>query len=116
MSGGWLFGYVEALRRQSVETVIVALSGRVDRVERRVNRQTGTATYLLPVPPLYKALRRWPGDTDDPDRPRLRHGRTLQDLVRYAATPGQGVVDILQATACRANRFPSPWADCRAYQ
>lgn len=102
MSGGWLFGYVEALRRQGVETVIVALSGRVDRVERRVNRQTGTATYLLPAPPLYKALRRWPGDTDDPDRPRFRGGRTLQDLARYAATPGQGVVDVLRSTACHA--------------
>jgi starch synthase len=102
MSGGWLFGYVEALRGQGVETVIVALSGQVDRVERRVNPQTGTATFLLPAPPVYKALRRWPGDTDDPNRPHFRKSRSLQDLVRYAATPSQAVVDVLQSTSCRA--------------
>ncbi len=102
MSGGWLFGYVEALRRQGVETVIVALSRQVGRLERRVNPHTGTATVLLPVPPLYGALRRWPGDTDDPERPRFRGGRALQDLVRYAATPGPGVAEVLRAAGCGA--------------
>ncbi len=102
MSGGWLFGYVEALRRQGVETVIVAQSRQVSRAERRVNPHTGTATLLLPTSPTYRALRRWPGDTDDPERPRFRGGRALQDLVRYAATPGPGVREALQASGCGA--------------
>lgn len=102
MSGGWLFGYVDALRRQNVETVIVALSRQVDRVERHVNPRTGTVTYFLPASLAYDALRRWPGDTDDPDRPRFRGARALQDLVRYTATPAQAVSNILRETRCQA--------------
>ncbi|TNC46917.1 glycosyltransferase family 4 protein [Rubellimicrobium rubrum] len=102
MSGGWLFGYAEALRRQGVDTVIVALSRRIDRIERRTNPHTGTETILLPAPSMYRALRRWPGDTDDPGRPRFRGGRSVQDLVRYAATPGPGVSSVLQAAGCMA--------------
>ena len=102
MSGGWLFAYADALRRQGVDTVIVALSRRIDRIERRTNPHTGTETILLPAPSMYGVLRRWPGDTDDPDRPRFRGGRVLQDLVRYAATPGPDVSRVLQTAGCTA--------------
>ncbi|WP_299361697.1 glycosyltransferase family 4 protein [uncultured Paracoccus sp.] len=102
MSGGWLFGYVEALRRQGIESVIIALSRDIGRVERRVNPHTGTETVFLPMPSIYAALRRWPGDTDDPNRPRFRGRRVLQDVVRYAATPVASLAKLLRATECRA--------------
>lgn len=103
MSGGWLFGYIEALRRQSVETTIVAFSSQYDVPTRFVNPVTGVPTVLLPAGRLYRWLRRWPGDIDDPHHPPIRHRlRHLQHLVRYLATPQKLVAETLSAEGCTA--------------
>src|SRR4029077_17696899 len=59
MTGGWLFGYVEALRRVGIETVIVCVSAEVDAVERATHRPTGAALRGLPAarPPRVVARR-----------------------------------------------------------
>ncbi len=102
-SGGWMFGYAEALRRQGVTTTIVCFSAGLVRSERRVNPVTGIATLFLPPSALYRRLRRWPGDTDDILRPRLRPAaQPLQDLVRYFATPVATVTAALRAEGCTA--------------
>ncbi len=103
MSGGWLFGYIEALARQSVATTIVAFSSGCDVPTRLVNPETGVPTVLLPASPLYRWLRRWPGDIDDPHHPPIRRRlRHLQHLVRYFATRRQLVADTLKAEGCTA--------------
>ena len=40
MTGGWLFGYVVALRRQEIETVIVCVSRRVTSTLRTAHEPT----------------------------------------------------------------------------
>ena len=48
MSGGWLFGYVEALATAGVSVVIICVSADVYRLERRVHAPTGVTLWLLP--------------------------------------------------------------------
>ncbi len=102
-SGGWMFGYAEALRRQGVATTIMCFSAGLGRPERRVNPATGMATLFLPPSALYGLLRRWPGDTDDVLRPKLwLRAQRIQDLVRYFATPFATVAAALRAEGCTA--------------
>jgi starch synthase len=58
MSGGWMFGYVEALRTAGVETSIVCVSAQVDRLTRWRHKPTGAPMLVFPAPRAYRALRR----------------------------------------------------------
>lgn len=103
MSGGWLFGYAEALKRQGVSTTIVAISRDARSAERIINPSTGRVTVILPQGALHRRLRRWPGDMDDPDRPPLPRRLTpLSEWVRYAATPAAALEAALRAEGCTA--------------
>jgi glycosyltransferase involved in cell wall biosynthesis len=57
-TGSWMFGYVDALDAAGIRTLIVCVSSGVEVVTRRVHRPTGADICLLPVPPLYRLLRR----------------------------------------------------------
>jgi starch synthase len=57
-TGSWVFGYVDALATAGVKTLIVCVSSGVEIVTRRVHRPTGANICLLPVPRLYRLLRR----------------------------------------------------------
>lgn len=59
-SGSWIFGYAAALRTAGVRTVIVCISGRVDRRVEYVHGPTGATVVALPAPRLYRLLRRAP--------------------------------------------------------
>ncbi len=58
MSGGWMFGYVEALRLAGVPAVLCCVSARVEKTERFTHAPTGAALRVLPAPRAYRALRR----------------------------------------------------------
>ncbi|MDQ4142427.1 MAG: glycosyltransferase [Actinomycetota bacterium] len=57
LSGGWLFGFTEALARTAVETVIVCWSRSVARPTRRVHVPTGAWLWILPPSRAYEAAR-----------------------------------------------------------
>ncbi|MDQ3684799.1 MAG: glycosyltransferase family 4 protein [Acidobacteriota bacterium] len=58
MSGGWMFGYVEALRSARVRTVLFCVSARVSIPTRFTHRATGATICVLPAPRIYRRLRR----------------------------------------------------------
>jgi starch synthase len=58
MSGGWMFGYVEALRQAGARTTLYCVSARVARTTCFRHAPTGARLCLLPAPRLYRALRR----------------------------------------------------------
>lgn len=64
MSGGWLFGFAEALRTQQVETVVVCTSRAVQSPERLLHPDTGVTTIALPVPRAFRAAAAAVGDSD----------------------------------------------------
>src|SRR5215217_2628551 len=90
MSGGWLFGYIEALDRFGIRTVLVLLSRDAQRVHRRVHVPTGATVWVLPVARAHWAARRLHRRADLlslPDRV-IRYLRRATSLaVAYTATP-----------------------------
>src|SRR3990172_2287908 len=57
MTGSWVFGYSEALRRNGVRTVLFCVSARVAAPLRFVHAPTGAAIHFLPAPQLYRYIR-----------------------------------------------------------
>ena len=56
MSGGWYFGYIEALKRAGVRTIAVCFSARVSQPTSFMNKPTGITMWVLPSPRIYRAL------------------------------------------------------------
>jgi glycosyltransferase involved in cell wall biosynthesis len=57
LNGGWLFGYIQALKRFDVHTVLFLVSARVSSSVRLIHGPTGTPTWILPAPRAHQALR-----------------------------------------------------------
>ncbi len=112
MSGGWLFGYVDALARAGVRSVIIGVARALRRAERHVHRATGAPIWLLPEPRLYSHLRRrmrspylgldqdaFPGAATGVRRALRDVGR---DVVPYVATPPRALARVLREERCTA--------------
>jgi glycosyltransferase involved in cell wall biosynthesis len=101
MTGGWLFGFVEALGLAGVETTIVVVSRSVRKVTHWRHGPTGAPLVVLPVPRAYRLLRR---TVVDP------YGWAIEDSAgghgrrrRLAAQPGRQLAPYV-ATPLRALR------------
>ena len=104
MSGGWLFGYVDALARAGVTSVIVCVSAEVRRAQRWVHRPTGAALHVLPASAGYRALRR---TLADPHAWRAREAGGLasqpaHQAAPYLATPLRALARELREARCTA--------------
>jgi len=109
MTGGWLFGYVEALRRAGIETVIVCVSTEVEVVTHLTHRPSGAAISVLPAPAPYRRLRlhmRHPLDATAEqtfaNRRNPRVARALRDVASYLATPPRLLARTLRSWGCDA--------------
>jgi glycosyltransferase involved in cell wall biosynthesis len=56
--GSWMFGYVEALKKVGVSTVLICISAQVATPTNLTHLPTGAKLCLLPVPKFYSLLRR----------------------------------------------------------
>lgn len=119
MTGGWLFGFVEALASADVETIVYVVSGRVCGTEVRRHCPTGARIRLLAAPRLYRAMRRavWnPYGEVVEEAVTVRPGRrwlatSLWATAPYAATPLVGVAralreDRVDAVLCQEYEHP----------
>lgn len=118
VSGGWLFGYVDALKAAGVETVIVCFSDGVRRTRTWRHHGTGSELLVLPVPRPGRLLRgvlddRYAWSTRDAVRTRRPMWKpaaaAAHHLAPYLATaPGQ------LATALRSHRVDAVL--CQEYE
>lgn len=107
LTGGWMFGYVEALKRAGIETVIVCVSGR-QPPGRCIHGPTGAEIRVLPASPVYRRLRPLMRDPYGWSFERMfgnaRRGRRRLRLVRvlapYAATPPVALARVLREARC----------------
>lgn len=111
MTGGWMFGYIEALRLAGVRTVLICISGRVKEAQRHTHQPTGATIWVLPVSRRYGAVRRhlrdpygWTlqeaiGEVRGMRRPLLA---LLKDLAPYLATPLRALAQTLRQEGCQA--------------
>lgn len=105
MSGGWLFGYAEALQSAGVETCILCVSG-AHGPERIVNPETGRATIVLPAGGAQRAFRRTFLAGEAARHPGL--GRALDSRL---STPRRALAAALQAEGvthliCQEYEYP----------
>lgn len=111
MSGGWMFGYIGALRAAGVRTVLFVVSARVAAPERRLHAATGAAVWVLPAPRIYRRLRRlvlnpYASTVDEAcgDVRGLHRARcaALLELAPYLSTPLAHLARALRREGCRA--------------
>lgn len=105
VSGGWLFGYVEALKTADVETLVVCFSEEVRRTTTWRHRPTGAELLVLPLPRSSRWLR---GALEDryawSTRDAVRGQRPLwkapaaaaHHLAPYFATAGGSLASVLR--------------------
>ena len=111
--GSWMFGYVDALRRVGIRTVVICISARVSAPTRFTHGPTGATICVLPVPRTYRFIR---GRMLNP------YGRTVQqafganrvagtwlplrvlshELVLYLTTPLRNLARELRREGCSA--------------
>lgn len=111
MSGGWLFGYVEALKRVGVRSILFCISNRVTSVERHLHTPTGATICVIPALKLHSIPRQWMHNpygwtVEDTfgklDRVRRPVFHLLRDIAPYLATPLWSVARELKRENCRA--------------
>jgi glycosyltransferase involved in cell wall biosynthesis len=107
MSGGWLFGYVEALKRAEVDTVLVCVSTRVTETARWRHAPTGVPIVVLPASDAHLRARRLLRDPHAWTRReavgrRKLVGGVAHNLAPYLATPLRALAREIRRHGCGA--------------
>jgi starch synthase len=110
MTGGWMFGYIEALLSAGCRPVLFCFSARIAEVTRHVHGPTGATLCVLPAPESYRRVRRWipnPYATSLAEAagelrpPRRWLAAFLKELSPYLATPLRCLARELRREGCR---------------
>lgn len=111
MTGGWLFGYIEALKLVNVVTVLICISSSVSEPTRRIHSPTGATIWLLPVSKQYLSVTQqmanpygWTVDAafDNPSGIRRLWSLVLREIAPYLCTPLGAIANILKEEDCQA--------------
>jgi starch synthase len=103
MNGGYLFGYVDALERIGVRTVLVIWSRNVNKPERRIHVPTGATVWALPPARAHVTARRLNERLDATGgRWTRRLGRSARLLVGYSAPTPRVLARVLREEGCSA--------------
>ena len=123
MTGGWLFGYIEALRRQGTECSIFCFSRNVESTVHKVHAPTGARIIVMRSPAAYRRARR---SMTDPygwsveamfgqSRGLLRQYRRLvRQVAPYLATPIRALAREIRRAGCNTilcQEYESPRFD-----
>jgi hypothetical protein len=99
--GGWMLGYMDALGRAGLRTVLVFVSARVDRPARWCHRASGDLIVVLPAPAAYRALRRR-APVPGADARSGRAARWRAAAADYLSTPLGAAEREMRRERCRA--------------
>jgi glycosyltransferase involved in cell wall biosynthesis len=113
MTGGWLFGYVEALQMAGVRAVIFIVSARVSVPTHLKHLPTGTTIWVLPASKSYRTVQHLIVSLRRQIRKQSvnhsRNARVLQFLLRllenalpYLSTPLRDLTRELRAEGCES--------------
>lgn len=112
MTGGWMFGYIDALRLAQVETVLFCVSARVSEPSYHEHLPTGASICVLPASKAYRRVRRrvsnpYGWTIEEVVGHEVRGARRLflaaiRDIVSYLATPLRLLARELRRNKCRA--------------
>jgi glycosyltransferase involved in cell wall biosynthesis len=111
MTGGWLFGYIEALRLQGVQSTIFCFTNLVKSTVYKVHQATGAHIVLMRAPAAYRRARR---HIKDPygwtveamfgaTRGSLdKRRRLMRHVIPYLATPMMALSREIRRAGCSA--------------
>lgn len=111
MTGGWMFGYIDALKLAGVRTVLFCISARVAEPMRYTHEPTGATICVLPAPKIYQVVRRpminpygWTVKDVFGNVRGVRHRlfAVLRDVAPYLATPLGLLARELRREGCQA--------------
>lgn len=111
MTGGWLFGYAEALRLAGWRPTIVCVARGVAAPTRLFHAPTGTPMWVLPSPAPYRRIAArmrnpYAWSVEDAFGPlrglHRRRARALMEIAPYLATPIRALSRALRAEGCTA--------------
>jgi len=116
VTGGWQFGYIEALKLVGIRTLLIYTSTHVTETARFIHKPTGSSITVLPVPMSYRKIRRrmihsypsmgyW-GSLEDlfgkiPPGRRLWF-QLLRQIAPYSTTPLRLLAKELRRARCKA--------------
>lgn len=109
MTGGWMFGYVDALRTRGIRTVLFCVSARVERCMDFTHVPTGAVICVLPASRAYRRLRRpirnpYGWTLDECIRPGSAARRqvlgAVRDVLPYFATPPRRLLREIRRFGC----------------
>jgi glycosyltransferase involved in cell wall biosynthesis len=95
LTGGWWFGYIEALQRVGLRPVPCYVSRAVKTPERLEHAPTGSPMFVLPAPRVDRALR---GE----DRRGDEHEGLRRALGAYTSLPLKNLGGVLREQRCEA--------------
>jgi glycosyltransferase involved in cell wall biosynthesis len=102
-SGGWLFGYIEALYRGGIRTVLVVWSREARQPHRRVYVHRNMAVWVLPATRAHRAARWFAGRLSEPSGRLARYlWRASRFFLHYSATPPRALARVLLHERCGA--------------
>ena len=103
-AGSWMFAWADALRTAGVRTVIVAVTGRVERPVELEHSLSGAAIHLLPTTRARRRIepRMLHGSLAGRRDPRSVGGAVLAHAAPYLATPPLRLASLLRRERCEA--------------
>ncbi len=111
MTGGWLFGYLDALSTADIDSVLVCMSATVHAPVRRIHRPSGVPIWLLPPTRAYRSVRRRLPDPYAWNRTTATTGLVgaralaaagLRHVSPYLSTPIRKLSTVLRRERCSA--------------
>lgn len=111
MTGGWLFGYLDALATAGLDSVLVCMTATVHEPVRRIHRPSGVPIWLLPPTRAYREVRRRLSDPYAWNRTTATTGLVgaralaaagLRHVAPYLSTPIRPLSRVLRKERCTA--------------
>jgi starch synthase len=111
MTGGWMFGYIDALQLAGFKTILFCVSARVTLPSRRTHMPTGSTICVLPASNSYRAIHRrmlnpygWRVKDAFGDARGARYAMLaiLKNAAPYLATPLRKLARELRNENCKA--------------
>ena len=116
-TGSWMFGYVDALQRAGVRTVLICVSARLAKPARFTHGPTGAAVHILPALKSYRLLQAKMAKPSGPYGRNVRQAfgealgsrrlfrpalAALNEAVLYLVTPPRLLARVLRQERCTA--------------
>ena len=102
ITGGWAFGFVDALQRAGWRPIILCVSRTVEQLTRLEHPDSGTSIWAIPSSRLYRSLRTFFGDGLSSQWHSSTLAANVGSVIRYTNLDGTVLESVLRDEQCAA--------------